>query len=63
LQDVIKVENLSYEEFMALITELEEEMHLKAEVLEFEEAIKIRDKINKLIEEYRKIYPNLRRRK
>jgi excinuclease ABC subunit B len=63
LQDVIKVENLSYEEFMALITELEEEMHLKAEVLEFEEAIKIRDKINKLIEEYKKIYPNLRRRK
>jgi len=48
---------------MALITELEEEMHLKAEVLEFEEAIKIRDKINKLIEEYKKIYPNLRRRK
>ncbi|PMP81301.1 MAG: excinuclease ABC subunit B, partial [Caldisericum exile] len=63
LQEVIKVENLSYEEFMALITELEEEMHLKAEVLDFEEAIKIRDKINKLIEEYKKIYPNLRRKK
>lgn len=61
--DVIHVDNLSYEEFMALITELEEEMHLKAEVLDFEEAIKIRDKINKLIEEFKNYNPNLRRKK
>jgi len=43
---------LPLEQFNALITELEEEMHLKADVLEFEEAAKIRDKI----EELRKIY-------
>ncbi|MEF3244390.1 MAG: excinuclease ABC subunit UvrB [Caldisericaceae bacterium] len=61
--DVIHVDNLSYEEFMALITELEEEMHLKAEVLDFEEAIKIRDKINKLIDEFKKHNTNLKRKK
>ncbi len=60
---VIRVDNLSHEEFMALITELEEEMHLKAEVLDFEEAIKIRDKINKLVEEFKKHNTNLKRKK
>jgi excinuclease ABC subunit B len=49
----IKFESLTEEEFRALITELEEEMHLKAEVLDFEEAIKIRDKIDKLKETYK----------
>jgi len=61
LSEVVKVENLTYEEFMALITELQEEMHLKAEVLDFEEAIKIRDKIDKLTEEYKKLHPDVRR--
>lgn len=61
LSEVVKVENLTYEEFMALITELQEEMHLKAEVLDFEEAIKIRDKIDKLTEEYKKLHPDVKR--
>ncbi len=47
-------DNLGEEQFRALITELEEEMHLKAEVLDFEKAIKIRDKIDKLVESYRR---------
>ncbi|MGB9694819.1 MAG: excinuclease ABC subunit UvrB [Caldisericaceae bacterium] len=46
----VDLTELSEEEFKAFITELEEEMHLKAETLDFEEAIKIRDKIDKLIE-------------
>lgn len=50
----INLQSLSEEQFRALVTELEEEMHLKAEVLDFEEAIKIRDKIDKLTEIYRK---------
>lgn len=49
----INFKDLTEEQFRALITELEEEMHLKAEVLDFEEAIKIRDRIDKLIENYR----------
>jgi excinuclease ABC subunit B len=49
----INLHSLSEEQFRALVTELEEEMHLKAEVLDFEEAIKIRDKIDKLMEVYR----------
>ena len=40
--------NLSHEEINYLIMELEEEMHLKAETLEFEEAARIRDKIFEL---------------
>lgn len=39
---------MSREDLEYLITQLEEEMHLKAESLEFEEAIKIRDKIFEL---------------
>jgi excinuclease ABC subunit B len=46
--------SLSTEQFNALITELEEEMHLKADILEFEEAAKIRDKIGELTEFYKK---------
>jgi excinuclease ABC subunit B len=46
--------SLSTEQFNALITELEEEMHLKADTLEFEEAAKIRDKIGELTEFYKK---------
>lgn len=49
----INFKDLTEEQFRALITELEEEMHLKAEVLDFEEAIKIRDRIDKFIENYR----------
>lgn len=49
----INFKDLTEEQFRALITELEEEMHLKAEVLDFEEAIKIRGKIEKLKETYR----------
>ncbi|MEA3312967.1 MAG: excinuclease ABC subunit UvrB [Caldisericota bacterium] len=45
---------LSAEQFSALITELEEEMHLKADILEFEEAAKIRDKIGELTKFYKK---------
>ncbi len=41
-------ENLSYEEINYLIMELEEEMYLKAETLEFEEAARVRDKIFEL---------------
>ncbi len=48
----IGLERLTEEQFHALITELEEEMHLKADVLEFEEAIKIRDKIEHLKDIY-----------
>lgn len=50
----VDIGGLSEEQFRALITELEEEMHLKAEVLDFEDAIKIRDKIEKLTEVYKK---------
>lgn len=50
----VGLESLTEEQFHALITELEEEMHLKADVLEFEEAIKIRDKIEHLKEIYYK---------
>lgn len=50
----VGLESLTEEQFRALITELEEEMHLKADVLEFEEAIKIRDKIEHLKEIYYK---------
>lgn len=39
---------ISKDELEYLITQLEEEMHLKAETLEFEEAAKIRDKIFEL---------------
>ena len=46
--------SLSTEQFSALITELEEEMHLKADILEFEEAAKIRDKIGELTKFYKK---------
>ncbi len=46
--------NLNEEQFKALITELTEEMYLKADTLEFEEAAKIRDKIEKLKEVYRR---------
>ncbi len=46
--------NLTEEQFKALITELTEEMYLKADTLEFEEAAKIRDKIEKLKEIYRR---------
>ncbi len=46
--------SLSAEQFSALITELEEEMHLKADILEFEEAAKIRDKIGELTKFYKK---------
>ncbi len=46
--------SLSVEQFSALITELEEEMHLKADILEFEEAAKIRDKIGELTKFYKK---------
>ncbi len=45
--------SLSEEQFKALITELTEEMYLKADTLEFEEAARIRDKIEKLKEVYR----------
>lgn len=48
----IGIESLTEEQFRALITELEEEMHLKAEVLDFEEAIKIREKIENVKEVY-----------
>lgn len=48
----LNFENLNEKQFRALITELEEEMHLKAEVFDFEEAIKIRDKIERLKEIY-----------
>jgi len=41
-------ENLSREEIIYLIMELEEEMYLKAEILDFEEAARIRDKIFEL---------------
>ena len=41
-------ETLSHEKIQYLIMELEEEMHLKAEILEFEEAARIRDKIFEL---------------
>lgn len=44
--------DLNEEQFKALITELTEEMYLKADTLEFEEAAKIRDKIEKLKEVY-----------
>lgn len=50
----VDIGGLSEEQFRALITELEEEMHLKAEVLDFEDAIKIRDKIEKLTEVYKR---------
>ncbi len=46
--------DLNEEQFKALITELTEEMYLKADTLEFEEAAKIRDKIEKLKEVYRR---------
>jgi len=46
--------SLSAEQFSALITELEEEMHLKADILEFEEAARIRDKIGELTKFYKK---------
>jgi excinuclease ABC subunit B len=49
-----EIDNLSEEQFRALITELEEEMHLKAEVLDFEEAIRIRDRMDKLVENHRR---------
>lgn len=49
------LESLTDEQFSALVTELEEEMHLKAEVLEFEEAIRIRDRIDALKDKYQKL--------
>ncbi len=48
------IATLSKEQFNALITELQEEMHLKADVLEFEEAVKIRDRIDALEKFYQK---------
>ncbi len=50
----IDLSNLNPEQFKALILELTEEMHLKADTLEFEEAAKLRDKIDKLKEIYRR---------
>jgi excinuclease ABC subunit B len=42
------IKNLTEEQFKALIMELTEEMYSKADLLEFEEAAKIRDKIESL---------------
>ena len=50
----IDLSNLNPEQFKALIVELTEEMHLKADTLEFEEAAKLRDKIDKLKEIYKR---------
>ncbi len=46
--------NLTEEQFKALIMELTEEMYSKADLLEFEEAARIRDKIESLKEFYKR---------
>jgi excinuclease ABC subunit B len=50
----IDLSNLNEEQFKALVLELTEEMHLKADMLEFEDAAKLRDKIDKLKEVYKR---------